>query len=76
MMSKKHGWPEEKALNAKKLLGLDIPREKLSEANRRSKVRNYEDIFVCPLSVCNCEIGIVGNHLRQFHNLTKETPRY
>ena len=51
MMSKKHGWPKEKALNAKKLFGLDIPREKLPEANRRSKVRNYDDIFICPLSV-------------------------
>ena len=50
-MSKKHGWLEEKALNAKKLFGLDIRREKLPEANRSSKVRNYDDIFICPLSV-------------------------
>ena len=50
-MSKKHGWLEEKALNAKKLFGLDIRREKLPEANRRSKVRNYGDIFICPLRV-------------------------
>ena len=63
MMSKKHSWPEEKALNAKKLFGLDIPREKLPEDNGRSKVRNYDDIFICPLSVCNREIRRVGNHL-------------
>ena len=76
MMSKKHGWPKEKALNAKKLFGLDIPREKLPEANRRSKVHNYDDIFICPLSVCNREIRRVGNHLRQFHDLPKEIARY
>ena len=75
MMSKKHDWPKEKALNAKKLFGLDIPREKLPEANR-SKVRNYDDIFICPLSICNREIRRVGNHLRQFHDLPKEIARY
>ena len=76
MMSKKHGWPKEKALNAKKLFGLDISREKLPEASRRSKVRNYDNIFICPLSVCNREIRRVGNHLRQFHDLPKEIARY
>ena len=75
MMSKKHDWPKEKTLNAKKLFGLDIPREKLPEANR-SEVRNYDDIFICPLSICNREIRRVGNHLRQFHDLPKEIARY
>ena len=63
MMSKKHGRPEEKALNAKKLFGLDIPTEQLPKANRRSKVCYYDDLFICPMNVCNREIRRVGNHL-------------
>ena len=70
-MSKKHSWSAVKAQSARLNFNLYKERERLPTDKRKSKARIYRR-SMCPLNHCMKEVRRIGNHLRQYHNLSNE----
>ena len=66
---KVHKWSEEKASAARLKYGLNIERTRLSENERKSKIRTYKK-KICPMISCQKVVRRMENHLKDVHQLS------